>query len=344
MKKSFCQLILLLAVMNLHAQNIGINTGTPGSTLSVNGSISAGYNNVTISYLLSGSDYFVVYNGISDATFSLPAALSAGSGNFKGRVYKIKNNSNFLLTVDPAGSEKINLDNIAVISKGTTLEIINTGLTAGSTWEAISGLPGDGIRKVLESGGCVSCTAYDNANLNTWVQITSAEYSLLISGINGLTAYGAPNATMAMTAAGSFAVYQTLTQNFSTMTQMPAGYYPVALSLKTGLTAPAYMSGLNFKLSNTGQSSGYAVFASSFTASAPYTPSSVYYFVLRRPSGQSPAGAASNMAITQTATFQVGVIGSAGNMFYGSGDISNPSNSSAATPLFQVLATAVKAW
>ena len=36
---------------------------------------------------------------------------------------------------------------------------------------------GDGLRAALAAAGCASCTAYDNAVVNTWVQITAAEYT-----------------------------------------------------------------------------------------------------------------------------------------------------------------------
>ncbi len=138
----------------------------------------------------------------------------------------------------------------------------------------------------------------------------------------------------------------TVTQNFQTMTQMPPGNFPVALSIKTGSTAPASMSGMNFKLSSTGFVSGYNTIASSLPAVTAPAAQTIYYFVLKRPAVQSGTGATSNMAIYQTATFQIGAIASpfGTNCFIGSGDISNPNNSSATTPLFQVLATAVKVW
>jgi len=347
MKKIFLlSFLTLITVTFSFAQNVGINTTNPGSTLSVNGSLSAGYNNVTTNYLLTVDDYFVVYNGTSNATFYLPAALAPGSGNFKGRVYKIKNNSSYQLTIDPAGNEKINTDNVVVVPRETTLELINTGLTSGSTWEAVSGLLPDGIRKILESGGCISCPAYDLANVNTWVQITSGEYSLLQTGLNGMASYGATAATMAMAATNGYGGGNTVTQNFSTMSQMPAGYYSVALSVKTGSVAPANMSGMNLKLSNTGQSSGYVTIASVFSGVAAPAAQTIYYFLVKRPSVQSPIGAASNMAIYQSATYQLGAVASpfGTNLFIGSGDISNPSNSSTTTSLFQVMATTVKVW
>lgn len=77
------------------AGNVGINTANPGSTMDINGSLAANYNAViTNSYNLNSSDFHVAYNGGSNAVFNLPSAVS-GAGNYKGRIYRIKNNTNF---------------------------------------------------------------------------------------------------------------------------------------------------------------------------------------------------------------------------------------------------------
>src|SRR5688572_14736613 len=100
--------LLSSSVAFSQAGNVGINTVNPGSTIDINGSVAAKYNAVTsTSYNVSATDFHVSYNGTADASFNLPAAIS-GNGNFKGRLYTIKNNTNFTITVNPAGSETIN--------------------------------------------------------------------------------------------------------------------------------------------------------------------------------------------------------------------------------------------
>jgi hypothetical protein len=103
---------------------------------------------------------------------------------------------------------------------------------------------------------------------------------------------------------------------------------------------------MKFKLSNTGQSSGYFTLGTTLPTVSAVAAQTIYYYVLKRPTLISPTGAPSNMAVYQTATAQVGAVGSpfGTNSFFGSGDISNPNNSSTTTPLFQVMATAVKGW
>ena len=345
LKRILLPFLFLAAAINLPAQNIGINNTEPGSTLSVNGSMSAGYNNVTTSYTLTGADYVVVFSGTANGIFTLPAALAPGSGNFKGRVYKIKNNSSFQLTVDAAGNEKINTEDVAILQPGSTLEIISTGLEAGSTWEAVSGLPVDGIRKAFQLGGCSSCAAYDLASVNSWVEITKGEYGLLLTTLTGMGAYGATGAAMSTAAVDGFGGATTMTQNFGTMSQVPPGYYPLALSVKTGFFAPPHMNNLHLKLSNTGQTSGYTTFGFSFSGASAPAAQKTYYFVLKRPSLLTPTGAYSNMAIYQASSSQVGYI-EAGlvSMAFGTGNTSNPGNYAGFTPLFQVLATGTKGW
>lgn len=118
---------------------VGINTPNPGSTLDINGSLAAKYSLVsTTPYALSETDFHVSYNGTSNAVFNLPAAVS-GVGNFKGRMYTIKNNTGFAITVNPAGSETINGNTSVSVPANQSIQLINTGLTgANSTWEVVS--------------------------------------------------------------------------------------------------------------------------------------------------------------------------------------------------------------
>lgn len=81
------------------AGNVGINTIIPGSTLEINGSLSAQYRLISADYNMSITDYYVAYNGSSVGTITLPAAIAAypAPGHIKGRVYYIKNTGNLML-------------------------------------------------------------------------------------------------------------------------------------------------------------------------------------------------------------------------------------------------------
>lgn len=115
---------------------MGVNTTSPGSTLDINGSLAANYKTVTTNYTMTATDYHVSYTGTGNATFTLPAAIS-GAGNFKGRLYTINNRTSSTITVNPAGSETINGTASITIAANQSVQLINTGLTAGATWEVL---------------------------------------------------------------------------------------------------------------------------------------------------------------------------------------------------------------
>lgn len=138
-KLFFAVLALSPAVVFAQAGNVGINTANPGSTMDISGSLAANYNAVnTNSYNLTSSDFHVSYNGSSNAVFNLPSAIN-GVGNYKGRIYRIKNNTNFSITVNSAAPETINGNPSVLVPANQSIELINTGLTgAVSTWEILS--------------------------------------------------------------------------------------------------------------------------------------------------------------------------------------------------------------
>lgn len=144
MSKNFTKVWQAVALLSssiafAQAGNIGVNTANPGSTMDINGSVAAKYNAVTAAlYNLTATDFHVSYNGTANATFNLPAAIS-GNGNFKGRMYTIKNNTNFTITVNSATPETINGNASVPVPANQSVQLINTGLTgANPTWEVVS--------------------------------------------------------------------------------------------------------------------------------------------------------------------------------------------------------------
>lgn len=140
MKKLFISFSLLYAISIL--AQVGINTPTPNSTLSINGSLEAKYNEITSSYVLTKDDHFISYVGNSNATITLP---SVGNGNtsFSGRLYKIKNISASNLTLQPSNSNFIRSTDLTgittyTIPPGNYVEIVNnsnTSATGTPTWD-----------------------------------------------------------------------------------------------------------------------------------------------------------------------------------------------------------------
>lgn len=140
--KYFILLFLFVAATRSFAQNTTINTGINtknlGSRLTVNGSVAGDYKIITGSAALGFSDYYTAYNGNTDGMFHLPPA---GSGALKGRIYSIKNTSNYKLTVIASASEMIdgtaNTSSVTVPS-GYYAKLISKGTTSGSTWELLA--------------------------------------------------------------------------------------------------------------------------------------------------------------------------------------------------------------
>lgn len=121
---------------------VGINTPTPNSTLTINGSLAAKYNEISSAYTLTKDDYFVSYIGNSDALITLP---SVGNGNtsFTGRIYRIKNISSNNLTLQPANGNFLRSTDLTgaanfIIPPGNYVEVVNNSNTSSTgvpTWD-----------------------------------------------------------------------------------------------------------------------------------------------------------------------------------------------------------------
>jgi len=138
--------LFLLTVMGgvlvySQAGNVGINTPSPGSRLTVNGSFAATYRSITTSGAVDANDYYLAYNGNSNGTLTLPTAIN-GTGNFIGRTYHFKNTGTAILSVAAGGSELIdNHTGVGIASvnvpPGYYAFFISKGTITGTTWELI---------------------------------------------------------------------------------------------------------------------------------------------------------------------------------------------------------------
>lgn len=177
MFKNFTTLSVAAALLSygmMSAQSVGINMAQPNSTLDVNGSLAAKYNAVTAPvYAMTSGDFHISYNGATNAVFILPAAVS-GTGNFKGRMYTIKNNTAFTVTVNPAAVETINGNTSVAVGPNQSLQLISTGLTgAASTWEVSGNIMG--TTTVTASNG-LSTVGNDVRLGGTLLQNTAIDY------------------------------------------------------------------------------------------------------------------------------------------------------------------------
>jgi len=130
--------ILLFGALPLTAQ-VGINTTTPNSTLAINGSLRAGYTEISATtYNILATDHYITYNGTADATFTLPV-IGTGTTSFTGRIYKIKNISPNAITLQASSGNTLRIDNTPVASfmipTGAYAEVVNNSNTTGGTWD-----------------------------------------------------------------------------------------------------------------------------------------------------------------------------------------------------------------
>ncbi len=102
---AFIQFLLItcftLVTADLFSQT-GVATASPNSTLDVRGSIAINYRSFLTSTTALSTDYFLVFNGSSASSVSLPSAIGAGA-----RYYLIKNASSTTLQVIPFSGQTI---------------------------------------------------------------------------------------------------------------------------------------------------------------------------------------------------------------------------------------------
>ena len=144
-KMFFTALLAGLNCVSISAQvgSVGINTASPGSSLTVNGSFAATYRMVAASGTIGANDYYIAYNGTINGTLTLPAAIN-GTGNFAGRTYHFKNTGGATLTISANGTELIDDQNGAgtgvpsiTVPSGYYAFLVNKGAVTGTTWELV---------------------------------------------------------------------------------------------------------------------------------------------------------------------------------------------------------------
>ncbi len=125
-------------VQNIYQMGkVGVNTTSPGSTLSVNGSLGTNYNAITGNYTFSNDDYYVSYEGTSVAKLTLPTGSSSVC-NCEGRTYILSNQTSYGLTLKPVSGEKISGADSLTIDANQTITVVNTNVVSGNTWKIIS--------------------------------------------------------------------------------------------------------------------------------------------------------------------------------------------------------------
>jgi hypothetical protein len=195
----------------------------------------------------------------------------------------------------------------------------------------------DSIRDLLSA----SQAAYDAAATDSWVEVTAAEYAALM-GLTESAKSIATDAQMATTAASSVAT--NVTQAMSTANQVltPVATYPVAVTFRTGTTAPATTAGMKLKYSTLNYNGYYAAVGGSFPNVAAPAANTQYYLVRKKPTTAIPTVGGWGAMYAPLAN-QLGRI-SGGSSNTGAGDIDLVSTATAFTPEFQVLTARIKNW
>ena len=126
--------------LHTYAQ-VGVNTKTPNSTLQVKGSLALPYlNSSTVSnsdenYYVGNNNHYFVFEGIKNGSLEIK-----DEGKI-GRMYRIKNASNFYLLIKPeTQTNTFRLNNttnqvIITLEPGDYIEIIKAKESGTNTWE-----------------------------------------------------------------------------------------------------------------------------------------------------------------------------------------------------------------
>ncbi|MGG5207673.1 hypothetical protein ACQWU4_01910 [Chryseobacterium sp. MIQD13] len=164
MKSKIIKLMLLFPSITSFAQ-VGINTPTPTSTLSVNGSFATSYSETnSTNYTIGATQHEITCTntGSTSPLWTLPV-LATGTANIQGREYLIRNASGNTLTLKGNGSELIDIagtgSNTVSIPHGYTGFVKSTGgiSPTGTTWAfSMIGTPGGALLSLQYSKVTVS--------------------------------------------------------------------------------------------------------------------------------------------------------------------------------------------
>ena len=207
-----------------------------------------------------------------------------------------------------------------------------------NTWALIHTAVPDKIRASLST----NLASYDASPDGYWVPVTAAEYSNIISVVNGAAQYGISEIFMNSTpnnawTSGSF----TIGGNVDAA-KVPAFNYIIALSIKTG-SSTSNSAGSKLKISSS-QLTNYSDYGPGLPNIA--TGGNIrLYFVLKKPAvitSSSPSWTALYYVTGGFLGFST-VFG-VGPEFYGPGDNSTLTTSNPSDSYLQVISTATRQW
>ena len=214
---------------------------------------------------------------------------------------------------------------------------------------------GDPLRYALAAGGCASCASYDAKPVNSWVQITAAEYAQLANPAN-VTGAGKRMLSDALMVPvnTTYKISTTHSSSGPDITPIPASSYVIAYRVISASTTGSPISSWAYiqpKINTTGSSvNGPYVNYGTVTPTYSSVSGTNYYWVIKRPTLKTYPGGPSYMAEAGFTT-NIGCKtsgGPSGNMaYYSQGfqstNVSTPvGNGSYGT--VQVISTTNKQW
>jgi hypothetical protein len=207
-----------------------------------------------------------------------------------------------------------------------------------NTWAPVSITVTDKIRMALST----SIAAYDAATVNSWVNITAAEYANLLTVVSGAAKYATPEIYMNTSSSGGWSPDYTIGGS-DNVVKVPASNYIIAWSVRTG-NGIASSLGSKLKVSAS-RNSGYTDYGNPLPAIGNIAVNTRVYFVLKTPFTITPA-TPSYTAVYNALTYFLGnnTFISSGPEYYVAGDGSNPSLSFTSDSYSQVISTPTRQW
>ena len=223
-----------------------------------------------------------------------------------------------------------------------TFSVTNTcGLVVTGTKSAYLYSTGDALRAALGAGGCTSCTAYDAAAADTWVNITAAEYAQ-IDNFNTVNIAAANETTMIgpKGAGGGWGSYTVSNAGVNSST-LPVNNYVIAFSAMSNANTADNLSYIKYSTSAT---TGFSVGGPKLQLGSTASNGTRVYNIMKKPSLVINSSAPTYMAMYMGNTAWIAVFTTSGGAYYGSGDSNTVPNSDTGFPLYQIKGTATKKW